>query len=610
EDRFGREVALSGETAFVAAAGRDSAAGAVYVFRSDGEGWSEPAVLTGPGPLAGFGAKILAGEDRLLIGAPTYGRGLGAVFVMEQDEGSGEWEPALRFLPFASMGQSFFGSSLAFAGDEVWVGAPGENRGRGGLYSLRRDGETGAWWEAVKIEIPDLERGDGFAGAIDLGSGIAAVGMAGDDYGAGTAAILARAGDEWQLTTRVMSEVPGLEPVVGESVSCAGGDAGLFDCNQVDLVAFIPVRDLGGGRGVELNDIWGWTDPESGREYALVGRVDGTSFVDISDPERPVYLGDLPKTEGSPGSTWRDIKVYENHAFIVADGAGEHGMQVFDLTRLRNIENAPATFTADVHYDRIHSAHNIVINTDTGFAYTVGNGEGGETCGGGLHMIDIRDPRNPTFAGCFSDPMTGRQKTGYTHDAQCVVYRGPDEEYRDREICFGSNETALSIADVTDKANPVAVAVAEYPNVGYTHQAWLTEDHQYLLMDDELDELSGLVDNTRTLIWDVSDLDDPVVIHEYLNPNTTAIDHNQYVKGDLVYQSNYVSGLRILDISDIEDPVEVGYFDTVPYGSDGPRFEGSWSNYPYFESGVIVVTSGDEGLFLLRYRPAGDPPIS
>jgi choice-of-anchor B domain-containing protein len=268
------------------------------------------------------------------------------------------------------------------------------------------------------------------------------------------------------------------------------------------------------------------------------------------------------------------------------------------------------TFNEDAHYDRIHSAHNIVINTETGYAYTVGNGDGGETCGGGLHMIDIREPENPTFAGCFSDPATGRQKTGYTHDAQCVVYRGPDEDYQGREICFGSNETALSIADVTDKQNPVAVAVAEYPNVGYTHQAWLTEDHRYLLLDDEMDELHGLVDHTRTLIWDVSDLDDPVLAEEFLNPNSVSIDHNQYVVGDKVYQSNYVAGLRIIDISDIENPREVGFFDTVPYGSDGPRFDGSWSNYPFFESGVIVVTSGDEGLFLLRYRSEDDRPIS
>ncbi|CAN5123375.1 choice-of-anchor B family protein [soil metagenome] len=625
--RFGRSVALSGESAFVAAARSDSGTGSVYVFRAADQSWSQPTILTGTAPGELFGAAVATAGERLLIGAPVLGQGQGVVLIYRHDEESGEWRLAGRILPPAqaaaeeSEGEEasgepersrplLFGSTLALAGDQVWIGAPGADRFRGAVYSLEVDSDSGEWADPVRITPPDLERGDFFAGAIGLGDEVAAVGMPGDDYGAGTAAIFERAAGDWRFATRVMSEVQGLAAVLGEPVSCADGEAGTFDCRQVDMVAFLPVQAIGGGRGVELNDIWGWTDPETGKEFALVGRVDGTSFVDISDPVNPLYVGDLPKTATSPGSTWRDIKVYEDHAFIVADGAGEHGMQVFNLRRLRSVANAPATFTEDAHYDRIHSAHNIAINTDTGFAYTVGNSDGGETCGGGLHMIDIHDPLNPMFAGCFSDPSTGRQKTGYSHDAQCVLYKGPDEEYKDREICFGSNETALSVADVTDKENPVAVAMAEYPNVGYTHQAWLTEDHRYLLMDDELDELNGLVEHTRTLIWDVSDLEDPILIHEYFNPNTTAIDHNLYIKGDKVYQSNYVSGLRILDISDIENPVEVGFFDTVPYGSNGPRFDGSWSNYPYFESGVIVVTSGDEGLFLLRFRPAEDRPVS
>jgi len=309
------------------------------------------------------------------------------------------------------------------------------------------------------------------------------------------------------------------------------------------------------------------------------------------------------------GAIWREIKVYKDHAYIVADGAGAHGMQVFDLTRLREVPNAPATFTVDAHYTRIQSAHNIVINEDSGFAYATGSNGGDDTCGGGLHMIDIRDPENPQFVGCFADPSTGRQKTGYTHDAQCVTYRGPDEEHRGREICLNSNETALSIADVTDKQNPVALAMAEYPNVGYTHQGWLTEDQRYLFMDDELDEMNGLVENTRTLVWDLSDLDDPVLMTEYFNPNTRAIDHNLYIKGDKMYQSNYVAGLRVIDVANPGEPREVGFFDTVPFGDDGPRFDGTWSNYPFFESGIIAVTSMSEGLFLLRYREA-DRPIS
>jgi choice-of-anchor B domain-containing protein len=183
-----------------------------------------------------------------------------------------------------------------------------------------------------------------------------------------------------------------------------------------------------------------------------------------------------------------------------------------------------------------------------------------------------------------------------------VVYHGPDEAYQGREICFGSNETALSIADVTDKESPEAVAMASYPNVGYSHQGWLSEDHAFFFMGDELDETGGNVTHTRTLIWDLADLDDPVLAREYL-ADTRATDHNLYVLGNIMYQSNYKAGLRVLDISDPENPVPLGHFDTVPYGGDDPSMTGSWSNYPYFESGIVVVTSGSEGLFVVRYRP-------
>lgn len=216
-------------------------------------------------------------------------------------------------------------------------------------------------------------------------------------------------------------------------------------------------------------------------------------------------------------------------------------------------------------------------------------------------MINIQDPLNPVFAGCFDDPKTGRANTGYSHDAMCITYAGPDADHQGKEICFGSNETAISISDVTDKENPIALSSATYPNVGYAHQGWITEDHKYFYSNDELDEVSGLVTHTRTLVWDVTDLDDPQLVNEFMS-SQEASDHNLYVKGNYMYQSNYMAGLRILDIQDPVNPVEVGYFDTVPSGDNSAAMGGSWSNYPYFESGNLIVTSGKEGLFILKRR--------
>ena len=258
---------------------------------------------------------------------------------------------------------------------------------------------------------------------------------------------------------------PGQVAITGETVVCEWGEARGFPCKDIDLVAFLPLADIGAAPNGSTNDLWGWTDPATGTVWALVGHSAGTSFIDLTDPENPVYVGALPLTDGARESLWRDIKVYRDHAFIVSDGAWEHGMQVFDLTQLRDATDGPVTFEPTVVYDGIASAHNIAINEETGFAYSVGGQSGGETCGGGLHMIDVRDPAQPVFAGCYADPSTGIFGTGYTHDAQCIVYRGPDDEHHGREICLGANETAIAIVDVTDKDRPFSIAIATYPRV-------------------------------------------------------------------------------------------------------------------------------------------------
>ena len=233
------------------------------------------------------------------------------------------------------------------------------------------------------------------------------------------------------------------------TTACPGGFAGAYPCSNVDLESFLPLNEIGGTSSQSAaNDIWGWTDAVTGSEYAIIGLVFGTSFVDITDPSAPVYLGELP-THGAFGSSWRDIKVYSDHAFIVSE-ASRHGMQVFDLTQLRGLNGPPVTFSETAHYRQVAQAHNIVINEDTGFAYLVGT-SGKNSCSGGLHMVDISNPTSPSFEGCFSTD-------GYTHDAQCVVYIGPDIAHQGSEICFNSNEDTITIVDVTDKRNPVELS--------------------------------------------------------------------------------------------------------------------------------------------------------
>jgi choice-of-anchor B domain-containing protein len=602
-DFFGYTMTVSGDLAVVGTPIPEGQSGAAYVFRHDAatDRWVEEARLGASDAEAnhGFGQAVAVVEGFVLVGSPGRDRGTGGVYVFERAQ-SGAWGEVGLLLPFDSPRSGQFGSSIGMDGSNLWIGAPGADT-QGRVYVLQRDEETGSFTGAAKLGASDVGRGAAFGNAFTVSGDLAVVSAPGADFGVGSVYIFERGEDgAFSAGTEVFSESVGLDPIVGEQVDCDEGSASVFGCDQVDILSFLPVGAIGGARGTSVNDVWGWTDPQTGREYALVGRTAGTAFIDITDPANPVYLGNLAMTSTANGSTWRDIKVYQDHAFIVSDGAGEHGMQVFDLARLRDVSAAPVEFDEDAHYDGIWSAHNIVINEATGFAYAVGVNMGGESCGGGLHMIDIREPQTPTFAGCFADAETGWQGTGYSHDAMCIIYDGPDTEYVGKEICFGSNENALSISDVSDKNNPVAVSNATYPSVAYAHQGWITEDHRYFFMNDEGDELSTELPGTRTLIFDVTDLEDPVLVTEHFGETLTS-DHNLYIKGNLMYQSNYVSGLRILDISDPENPVEVGFFDTVPWREE-PAMDGSWSNYPYFESGTIVVTSGREGVFFLKKR--------
>ena len=362
---------------------------------------------------------------------------------------------------------------------------------------------------------------------------------------------------------------------------CVNGlAAGLYPCDNVDLYATMGVNQVGGG---DMNDIWGWTDPLDGKEYVLLGRTNGTAFIDISNPTSPVYLGNL--NTNTVSSLWRDVKVYGNYAFIVSE-AGGHGMQVFDLTKLRNVNNPPVNFSADAVYTGFGNAHNIVINEETARAYGVGT----NTASGGLHIVDISNPLNPTILGTFS-------QDGYTHDAQVVTYIGPDAQYQGKEIAFACNENTITIVDVDDPTDATLISTEGYSGSAYTHQGWLTEDHKYFVVGDELDEQQSGV-NTRTYFFNVEDLNNPFLAGTY-TATTSAIDHNLYIKDGVAYQSNYRAGLRLLDVSNAPNAEEIGYFDLYP-SSDAAQFNGTWSNYPYFASGIVAVSHIEEGLFLLK----------
>ena len=601
---FGAALDLGGGRLAVGAPWAEERKGAVELFEFDGSTWTSVSVASWSAGMPGdqLGASIILEDQHMVVGMPGRDGGKGAAGIFFVDPGSGSWDYQYKLEPFDSKGNEQFGASLAFDGAEVWVGAPGYGDANGAVYRFSINPETMRMGGTKMMQPASLQYRSGYGGAIAVTGSVAVVGSPGHDNFEGAAFPYLNDSGTWVEGNEVYSDSGVFASVTGGEVKCEDGEAGEFGCQEVDMISFLSRSDVGAERGIQMSDVWGWTDPETGIEYAIIGRTDGTSFVSLANPENPRYLGDLPHTASGHRSLWRDMKTYRNYVYIVADGAGAHHMQIFDMHRLRDV-TSPQTFTEDAIYKGVFSSHNLFINEETGFAYAVGSDSGGQTCGGALHMADLKaDPLHPEFVGCFNEPRTGRNGSGATHDVQCVVYRGPDADYAGQEICLSANGTALSIADVTDKANPVGISVASYPNTAYTHQGWLSEDHRYFYLNDEGDEASEIVDATRTMVFDLTDLDEPVLAKEYFADNS-AIDHDLYIKGNLMYQTNYLAGLRIIDISDPENPVEVGSFDTVPYGpNDNSPVLGAWSSYPYFDSGIIVVTSGREGVFFLKKR--------
>ncbi|KAL2868940.1 uncharacterized protein BJX67DRAFT_370961 [Aspergillus lucknowensis] len=394
---------------------------------------------------------------------------------------------------------------------------------------------------------------------------------------------------------------------------CRHGKAGEYSCENVDLLGFLSHQALGSTTR-EGNDVWGWTSAD-GREFGVVGQTDGVAFVEILEDGTPEYVGRLP-TQTEP-SVWRDMKVIGDHVYIGSEAPG-HGLQIFDLNKLTTASSfKPVVYSPKddltAWYDGFGSSHNIVAHEETNTIYAVGT-QRNLTCAGGLWIVDVSDPANPTSPGCANED-------GYVHDAQCVIYKGPHEKYIGQEICFNYNEDTLTIVDVTDKKSPIQISKTPYVGASYTHQGWLAdpEDHSYLLLDDELDEMeaNGTAANghTTTYVFDVRDLSAPKHTGVYQSP-VRSIDHNQYVLDGLTYQSNYGSGLRVVDISSIaKDPTggsfkEVGSFDVHPeddaIGGE-VEFVGSWSVYPYFASGHILLNSIERGIYTLKYTgPAAE----
>ncbi len=360
-----------------------------------------------------------------------------------------------------------------------------------------------------------------------------------------------------------------------------------FPSSGVTLLSWLPLSafPFGSTRGA---DSWGYTS-SSGREYAILGMSNAVAFVEITDPGMPVVVETFSAVE----SDWRDIKIYEDHAYYVSEGGD--GVQIVDLSQ---IDAGIVTHQGFVNSNGTTSSHNVAIDTDSGFLYQLG---GGSSTVEGLRIYSLANKSNPTFVGEWDDR--------YIHDAQVVTYTsGP---WADKQVAFcfsesssGGGSPGVDILDVTNKNNIQSLSLLTYSSPVFSHQGWLSPDRQHLYINDELDEIN-FGTNTTTRVIDVSDLTDPDQVGTF-GAGLPSIDHNLYTKDNLIYEANYRSGLRVFDATDPVNPTETAYFDTYS-SDDGASFNGLWNVFPYYDSGTLIGSDIEKGLFMWRL---GAPEIA
>jgi choice-of-anchor B domain-containing protein len=313
------------------------------------------------------------------------------------------------------------------------------------------------------------------------------------------------------------------------------------------------------------NDVWGYVDSQE-NEYAIVGLVNGTSFVDVTDPTNPIEVAFIP----GPSCVWRDIKTWNNYAYIVHDGVGFPDSQGLMIVNLSDISNGVIDFSHFYHNSQFNNAHNIYID-EKGCVYLFG----GNYSTGGALMFDVsQDPENPEYLGEFEDY--------YLHDG---MVRG--------DTLWGAAiwEGVVAAIDVSDKSNPSILGSALTPNT-FTHNAWISDDGNTVYTTDEVQ--SGSIASI-----DVSDVTNMSVIDniQSWSLETNVIPHNTHVLGKYLVTSYYCDGVTVVDASDPYNLQEVAYYDTSD--SIGGTYSGAWGTYPWLPSGNILVTDRQEGLHIL-----------
>ncbi len=356
--------------------------------------------------------------------------------------------------------------------------------------------------------------------------------------------------------------------------------SGQFASQGIDQLAHIPLSGFTPVPG-NGNSCWGYVSP-SGREYALMGLANQVAFVEITNPNGPVIRASIAHTN----SLWADVKSHGAFAYVGNEAGG--GIQVIDMT---NIDTGPASLVTSITAGGLATTHTLAVDNASGFLYAAG----ANLNGGSLIAYSLANPAAPVEVGRWTSAQGGV----YIHEMQVVTYTtGP---YAGKQIAFafcGGN--GLKIVDVTNKGAMALMATNLYPSLNYCHQGWLNDARTLLYVNDEIDGPAEGVPYDLTRVFSVTNLSAPAQVGTFSAGVSGAIDHNNYVRGRYLYQSNYTSGLRVLDLqTNPLSPTEVAWIDTYP-ANNNPTYDGTWNNWPFYPSGTIIISDIQEGLFVVR----------
>ncbi len=391
---------------------------------------------------------------------------------------------------------------------------------------------------------------------------------------------------------------------------CVNGIAGGFSCNNVDLVAHVPLTSFS-GKPSSGSDIWGHVDLNTQKEYALMAHRNGVTVFDLSNPSQPAEVGVVTGVNTS----WRDVKVYQYfdtalhsyqaYAYVTAESSD--GIVIIDLNNLPhsvtkvNQLNDDESKIHNVYISNIDYTYNLSLPGSKSNVLMVG----GSQTGGAFRSYSLKDPINIPID--FKN--SGASRSDYTHDAASALIKD-NRASRDCEESSGKctvlvdfNETEMHIWNISKSTEPKLLSSTSYSEVSnsnkYVHSGWFSEDNKYVFLHDEFDETRGGL-NTTVRVFDIQDLTQPSLVASWKSNNQT-IDHNGFTRGNRYYMSNYERGLTILDISDPTNPSEVGYFDTFP-SSNHSSYNGAWGVYPFLPSGLILISDINSGLYVLKDR--------